>query len=276
MNVTFTPTNAVNYTPASATTSVFVAQAARLTPPIAWPQPSGIGYGTPLTTMQLNAGSSVAGTFGYTPPAGSVLNAGTNTLGVTFTPSDTTKYNVATMTVSLAVSKATPTLTWAKPALMTAGTVLSSVQLNASSNVAGTFAYSPELGTVLSAGTTTLATRFTPTDIGNYNMQTANMAVTVTAPPANAYLWLISPSDGQTGAGTISVVAGMRLDLDAAGSFLIVDGRYLMDRRAWGAPYVYPLDTTTLNNGPHTLQVWAHDISNNVNISAPMTINVAN
>ena len=195
---------------------------------------------------------------------------------MTFTPSDTTKYNVATMTVSLAVSKATPTVTWANPAAMSAGTALFGAQLNASANVAGTFLYNPGFGAVPTAGTTKLGVTFTPADTADYNVQNATVAVTVTAAPANAYVWVISPSDGQTVSGTISVVAGMRLYLDAAGSFLIVDGRYLADRRAWGAPYIYPLDTTSLSNGPHILQVWAHDISNNVNISAPITINVAN
>ena len=55
--------------------------------------------------MQLNATSSTAGTFSYTPAAGSVLQAGPNTLSVTFTPTDTTNYQSATSSVLLTVNK---------------------------------------------------------------------------------------------------------------------------------------------------------------------------
>ena len=276
LSVTFQPTNATNYTSASASTSVSVAPAPQSVPPIAWSQPAGITYGTALSDPQLNATSSVAGSFAYSPAAGTVLNAGSNTLTVTFTPWDTTKYSVSKSMVTLPVAKSTPLLTWAGPTPIVAGTALSGAQLNASANVPGTFAYNPSAGTVLNAGTTTLGVTFTPLDTSNYNSQTAGVSLAVSAAPANVYLWLVSPSAGQTVSGKINAVAGMKLWLDAAGSFLIVDGRYLSDVRAWGAPYSYPLDTTTLTNGPHTIQVWAHDISNNVTITAPVVFTVAN
>src|SRR5262249_55862160 len=44
-------------------------------PTVTWPTPSDIVYGTALSAAQLNATSSVPGTFTYTPPAGTVLNA---------------------------------------------------------------------------------------------------------------------------------------------------------------------------------------------------------
>ncbi len=82
------------------------------TPTITWPTPSSIVYGTALSSTQLNAtndylGSAVAGTFTYTPAAGTVLHVGTHTLTVVFTPTDTTSYLPATNTVSLAVTKKT-------------------------------------------------------------------------------------------------------------------------------------------------------------------------
>lgn len=48
--------------------------------------------------------ANAAGTFEYTPPAGTVLNVGpAQTLSVLFTPSDLTNYTTATQTVSINV-----------------------------------------------------------------------------------------------------------------------------------------------------------------------------
>jgi len=119
----------------------------KTTPTITWATPTAITYGTALSSTQLNATASVAGTFVYTPAAATILNAGTQTLSVSFTPTDTTHYNPASATVSLTVNKATPTITWATPAAITAGTALSATQLDATASVAGTFAYNPASGT---------------------------------------------------------------------------------------------------------------------------------
>jgi len=78
-------------------------------------------------------------------------------------------------------SKETPTITWPEPAPITNPTPLSSTQLDATANVQGTFAYSPAAGTVLSAGTQTLSTTFTPTDTTDYNTATATVMITVNA-----------------------------------------------------------------------------------------------
>jgi len=64
-------------------------QLIRSRPVITWPTPADITYGTALGAPQLNAISSVPGTFTYNPPAGTVLNAGAaQVLSVTFSPSD--------------------------------------------------------------------------------------------------------------------------------------------------------------------------------------------
>ena len=56
-------------------------------------------------------------------------------------------------------------ITWANPAQITYGTPLSASQLNATASTAGTFDYTPGLGTLLQAGTgQTLAVNFTPDD----------------------------------------------------------------------------------------------------------------
>jgi hypothetical protein len=62
-----------------------------------------------LSATQLNATASVPGTFVYTPPAGTVLGAGSQTLAVTFTPTDTTDYNTATASVAITVDPAVTT-----------------------------------------------------------------------------------------------------------------------------------------------------------------------
>jgi RHS repeat-associated protein len=149
-------------------------------PTITWGTPAAITYGTALSATQLDATSTVAGAFAYSPAVGTVLTAGTQTLSVAFTPTDTTDYTTATDTVALTVNRATPTITWAMPAPISYGTALSVTQLDATASVAGIFAYSPAAGTVLTAGTQSLSVTFTPTDTTDYNTATATVTLTVT------------------------------------------------------------------------------------------------
>ena len=93
----------------------------KATPVITWANPAAITYGTALSATQLNATADVPGTFAYSPATGVVLNAGTQTLNVTFTPTDTTNYTTATASVSLVVNKATLAVT-ANDASRTYGT----------------------------------------------------------------------------------------------------------------------------------------------------------
>lgn len=80
-------------------------------PTITWNNPAPIVYGTPLSGTQLNATASVPGTFTYSPVAGTVLSAGSQTLSVTFAPTDSADYSTQTATVTLVVNKATLTIT---------------------------------------------------------------------------------------------------------------------------------------------------------------------
>ncbi len=104
------PRNAIYYwkfdKPSLATATINV----KGTSIITWPTPADIVYGTALSSTQLNATASVPGSFVYAPPEGTILNAGTQTLSVTFTPADTTKYTTATAGVLINVTKATPTV----------------------------------------------------------------------------------------------------------------------------------------------------------------------
>ncbi len=182
LTCTFIPTDRDNYI--TVAEEVYVVVNAKLTPVLTWATPDAITYGTALSGTQLNAaatygGSPVAGTFVYSPAAGATLDAGTQTLSVTFTPTDTTTYNIATKEVQLTVNKATPVITWADPSAITYGTALSSTQLNATADVAGVFVYDPPAGNVPHGGTQTLSTTFTPTDTVNYNMATDTASIVV-------------------------------------------------------------------------------------------------
>src|ERR1700691_1545322 len=70
-------------------------------PAIAWATPAPITNPPPLSATQLDATANVGGVFAYTPTAGTVLGAGTQTLSTTFTPTDTADYNSVTVSVQL-------------------------------------------------------------------------------------------------------------------------------------------------------------------------------
>jgi hypothetical protein len=153
----------------------------RAAPVITWLAPAAIFYGTPLSAAQLDASSTAAGTFAYSPPAGTGLTVGSQTLTVTFTPTDSSDYSTATSTVQLTVNKATPAIIWATPAAIPYGTALSAAQLNASSTAAGTFVYTPAAGVVLGIGSQTLSVTLTPTDSNDYSTATSTVQLTVNA-----------------------------------------------------------------------------------------------
>jgi len=80
---------------------------------------------------------------------------------------------------------ASPALTWTNPATITYGTALGGAQLNAtatysSTNVPGTFVYTPAAGTVLNAGSNqTISVTFTPTDTNSFLPVTTNVTINV-------------------------------------------------------------------------------------------------
>jgi len=152
---------------------------AKTNPTITWSRPSAISYGTALSSTQLDATASVAGTFDYSPVAGTVPYAGTQTLSVTFTPTDTTDYNTVSKNVNITVNMVTPTITWSVPSPITYGTALGATQLDATTTVAGTFTYSPAAGTVLAAGTQQLSVNFVPNDTVDFNSPNKHINLTV-------------------------------------------------------------------------------------------------
>jgi uncharacterized membrane protein len=107
LSVTFTPVDTANYVAVTATVTLVVNKA---TPTITWATPASIAYGTALGSNQLNATATTPGAFAYSPTSGTIPGVGTQTLSVTFTPTDTGNYVVTTKSVPLTVSKATPVI----------------------------------------------------------------------------------------------------------------------------------------------------------------------
>jgi hypothetical protein len=222
---------------------------------LTWPTPAAIAYGTALGAAQLNATANLPGSFVYTPSAGVLLSAGTNTLTAVFTPADLVDFSPATNQVSLIVPPATltvtagncfrlygqtnpilgglitgvtggdnitatyatvavtnspigtypviptlvdptgrlvnynvttnngtltvngldPQVTWATPSAIVYGAALSGTQLNANAAAAGSFTYTPAVGTVLNAGNNPLTTVFTPAQTTIYNSATPTL-----------------------------------------------------------------------------------------------------
>ena len=276
LTATFTPTDTTDYNSTSASVPLTIT-AQTVTPSVSWAAPASITYGTALSGAQLNATANVPGAFTYNPSAGTVLPAGVQTLTVTFTPSGSNITPVRA-TRTLTVTKATPQITWATPPAITAGTALSGTQLNAVANVAGSFTYSPAAGTTFTAGTFPLSTTFLPSDSNDYSSVTATVTLTVNATPGipNGPVAILSPATGAIVAGRIQVLGQVQVPLDSAGSYLLLDGVEVGTRRITGPPYLYPLDTTTLSNGQHTVALYAHDIGNNNYYSAPVVITVNN
>jgi hypothetical protein len=158
---------------------------------ITWPTPAAIAYGTALTSTQLNAGSTVAGTFVYSPAVGAVLNAGSQTLSVTFTPTDTADCTVATATTSITISAAVPVLTFAPTANPTFGAAPFAVSASSASSgavtyavVSGPAAISGNMVTLTGVGTVVLIA--SQTSSRNYIATTTNTSFTVVAPFALA------------------------------------------------------------------------------------------
>jgi len=194
LSVTFTPTDAVDYTTATDTVTITVNKGA---PTITWASPSAITYGIALSSTQLDATASVPGTFVYSPAAGTIVAGGRNTLSVTFTPSDSIDYSNATASVTLQVNPATPAINWPSPSAITYGTALSGTQLDATAtsngaNVSGTYVYTPAKGTVLGAGTQTLSVVFMPSNTSNYNG--TSTSVTLQVNPATPTITWAKPA----------------------------------------------------------------------------------
>lgn len=234
----------------TATVAGMTITVSQATPAINWAAPASITFGTALGAAQLNASSTIPGTFTYSPAAGIVPTAGNQILSVLFTPTDATDYTNATATVTLTVAKATPIITWATPASIIASTPLNAAQLNATANVPGTFVYAPSIGTVLPAGAQTLHATFTPTDTTDYNTTSASVILTVVAPTVN--LTISSTQQTYPTSANIVVAPQAAGNRDPTGTVTIFDGATaLVTLTLGGDGKVYWTTSPPLGAGTH-------------------------
>jgi outer membrane protein OmpA-like peptidoglycan-associated protein len=178
--VLFTPTDGTTYTVASKTVTILVnAIAATINITNLTHTYNGSPQGATVTTTPSNLPVRVT----YNGSATVPTNAGSYAVVATSTDVN----NPATASATLVISKADPDLIWSAPAAITQGTALGSAQLNAESNVPGTFTYTPSAGTMLSAGLgNALGAVFVPTDSANYNNGSVSTIIDVTAITAQA------------------------------------------------------------------------------------------
>ncbi len=191
-------------------------------PDITWPVPGPIVYGTPLSAAQLDATSTIPGTFTYKPAAGVVLGAGTQTLTVTFTPTGsaaqtaqtTLVVNQATTTTALTAINATVAGSITLSAVVTSidgGTVTGSVQfLDGSTSLASVTVNSTGLATYsvqLSNGPHTLTAVYSG-DVNNLGSTSTALLESVSGGldfSLSANPKMLSLSPGQSMPVTVSV-----------------------------------------------------------------------
>jgi hypothetical protein len=94
-----------------------------------------------------------------------------------------TNYTVTLVDGTLTVGQAVAAVSWSNPAPITYGAAVTSIQLNATANVAGSFAYNPTNGSTLSAGTNTLTVVFTPAQTSEYNSASNTVSLVVSPMP---------------------------------------------------------------------------------------------
>jgi uncharacterized protein (DUF1800 family) len=105
------------YMPAAPASQSFTVSQGSTT--VSWSNPAAITYGTALSATQLDATGSVSGAFVYSPPAGTILGAGSQFLSVQFTPGNS-NYASSTGNVTLQVNQASQTVTFTQKAPATA------------------------------------------------------------------------------------------------------------------------------------------------------------
>jgi len=115
LHVDFIPTAPANHNPASKDVTINVLKA---TPAITWNNPADIIAGTKLSNIELSASTSVPGSFVYNKQLGDILDIGTHTLHVDFTPTDAANYTTASqdITINVLEQPAIPSVNfWATP-----------------------------------------------------------------------------------------------------------------------------------------------------------------
>jgi subtilisin-like proprotein convertase family protein len=134
---------------------------------------------------------------------------------------------------------ATPAVTWPKPADIVYGAAIGPAQLNASSPVSGSFAYSPASGAVLNAGSNqTLSVTFTPADSSSYLPVTNTVSINVLKAPLTITALNTNKVYGQTVtlAGTQFSSSGL-VNSDTVSSVSLASAGAAPTATVAGSPY---------------------------------------
>ena len=243
-------------------------------PTITWTAPSPIDNQTPLTSAQLNATANVPGTFVYSPAAGTVLPAGTQTLSVTFTPDDTVDYSMANASVPLTVANAAAPVVTTQPSSQTvnaSGTAVFTAaasggpsptvqwQVNPGSgftdvNTGGVYILDAT-GDLIVTGATTMMSGY------QYQAIFTNSSGSVTTNTATLNVTQITTTTGLIDYGPIPSTTAQSISLTVTVSGDVPDGEVVTIEDASNGNAVVPTTGNTLAGGSATLTIAAGALS---------------
>jgi uncharacterized protein (TIGR03437 family) len=183
-------------------------------PTISW-KPAPLVFGTPLGAAQLDAQSNAPGVMVYNPPAGTMLNAGTQTLSLVFN-SAVTGYSNTTATATVVVSPGPQTVTFAAIPAHTGNDPPFALAASSSSGLAVSFS-------VLSGPATITGNTLTVTGIGTVVIQ-ASQAGGGNYAPAIPVQQTFSVGLGPVTVATVRNAASNGGGLLASDSFIAIKG----------------------------------------------------
>ena len=183
LSATFTPADSANYSGGSVTATIDVSKAtATVTATGGTFTYDGQPHPATGSVTGINGVSLGTPSFTYDGSAQPPVNAGSHAVVASFVGD--VNHEPASATATITIGKGQVVLSWNPPAAIVYGTPLGAPQLNASSNVPGTFAYAPAAGTVLAAGTLhSLTATFIPADTANYTGGSVATSIVVAAAP---------------------------------------------------------------------------------------------
>jgi hypothetical protein len=250
--VTITVSNATVATTTSLSTSLNPAAYGRS---VTFTATVTAGSGTPTGTVQFLDGATIVGSANLSGGIGTVstslLTPGSHSITAAYTGESGFAASTSGIFIETIV-QAAPIVTWASPSPITYGTALSATQLNATTNVPGSFAYSPAAGTVLSAGTQTLTATFTPSDATDYTTASAKVSQVINQATSSVVVTSsVNPSStGQLVAFTASITP--QLGGTATGSVMFYDGTTALGTVTVSSNAA-ALSTSALATGTHSI-----------------------
>jgi parallel beta-helix repeat protein len=279
LTATFTPEDSANYLAVSTTVTLTVNKA---TPVLYWPAPAPVAAGAALTSMQLDAFSNgIAGTFTYSPVAGSILPVGSNELEAAFTPSDSKDYETVTASQRLVVHDATPPSITVPPQDQTAAPGQAAT-FSVAATGAGALSYQWLKNSVPISGATFPTYSTTPvqmidngsqfTVVVSDSFQTATSSgarLTVTAPVQSTFYVATSGSDQSDGSAAAPFATLQRAQIAMqssaikvaqieSGSYYLPEPLILTDADA-GETWEAAPDATVILSGGAVISGWTSE-----------------